>query len=193
MRAMSSQKGPLPRFGDAHVSMVLDSIAKHGRVGRKQLTTELGVGEGSMRTILTQLKKRGLITSSRGGHALTTKGKRLLGKPFEFTRVDVGNLAVGKVNIATIVRGAAVKIGRGIEQRDEAIKAGAAGATILVYKGGKLRFPDEFSSAEKYSSSTKQLIETFGPKDGDVIIVGTAEDVVKAESGARAAARSLAK
>ncbi len=181
--------GPLPRFAEVHVHRALELIAKHGKIGRKELTRELGVGEGSVRTILNQLKKQGLITSSRGGHALTAKGKRLLGKPLEFMQVDAGNLTVGDIDIATIVRGAAKKVKRGIEQRDEAIKAGAQGATVLVFKRGKLQFPDGFARVEK--GLAESLIETFTPREGDVIIIGTARDLAKAEEGVKAAAQSL--
>lgn len=183
--------GPLPRFAETHVRMALELIASHQRIGRKQLAEELGVGEGSMRTILNQLKKRGLITSSRGGHSLTAKGKRVLGKPFEFVRVDVGNLTVGEVSIATIVKGVAAKVKRGIEQRDEAIKAGADGATVLIFREGKLRFPDGFFEVKKKAGDA--LIEALRPREGDVIVIGTAGDAVKAEAGAKAAARGLAK
>ena len=102
-----------------------------------------------MRTILNQLKKQSLITSSRGGHALTAKGRRALGKPLKFMQVDAGNLTVGEVDVATIVRGAAAKVKKGIEQRDEAIKAGADGATVLVFKAGKLQFPDGFTKVDE--------------------------------------------
>ena len=181
--------GPLPRFAEVHVRRTLELIAKHKRIGRKQLAEELEVGEGSMRTILNQLKKQGLITSSRGGHTLTAKGKSSLGKPLEFVQVDTSNLTVGKVDVATIVRGAAKKIKRGIEQRDEAIKVGAQGATVLVFKGGKLQFPDRFIKVGKRNSEI--IIKTFKPREGDVIIIGTANDIVSAEAGARAAARTL--
>jgi len=183
--------GPLPRFAEVHVRRALELIAKHKRIGRKQLAGELGVGEGSMRTILNQLKKQKLITSSRGGHALTAKGKRSLGRPLEFVQVDTGDLTVGKIDVATIVRGAAKKIKRGIEQRDEAIKVGAQGATVLVFKRGKLQFPDEFIKMGKKNSET--IIKTFKPREGDVIIISTADDVLSAETGARAAARTLVK
>ena len=186
---MSPQKGPLPRFAEVHIRMALELIAKHGRVGRKQLAEELGVGEGSMRTILNQLKKQRLIISSRGGHALTSKGRRSLGKPLEFVQIDAAGLTVSKVDVATIVRGAAKKVKRGIEQRDEAIKVGARGATVLVFKKGKLQFPDEFIEVEKKVSET--LIRTFKPHEGDAIIIGTADDIASAEAGARAAARTL--
>ena len=183
--------GPLPRFADAHVKMALELIGKHKRIGRKQLAEELGVGEGSMRTILDQLKKRGLITSSRGGHSLTAKGEHTLSKPFEFVQVNVGDLTMGKVNIATVVRGAATKVMRGIEQRDEAIKAGADGATVLIFKRGRLRFPDEFFEVKKGASDA--LLNVLHPREGDIVVIGSAGDAVKAEAGAKAAARSLSK
>lgn len=181
--------GPLPRFAEVHVRRALELIAEHGRIGRKQLAEELGVGEGSMRTILNQLKKRGLITSSRGGHALTPKGKRFLGKPFEFVQIDAGDLTVGRVDVVTIVRGAARKVKRGIEQRDEAIKVGAMGATVLIFRREKFQFPDGFLKIGKELSDTLRKI--FKPREGDVIVIGSAGNAAKAEEGARAAARSL--
>lgn len=183
--------GPLPRFADLHVKMALELIGKHKRIGRKQLAEELGVGEGSMRTILDQLKNQGLITSSRGGHSLTAKGERALGKPFEFVQVNVGDLTVGEVNVATIVRGAAAKVMRGIEQRDEAIKAGADGATVLIFKKGRLQFPDGFFKVKKEASDA--LLRDLRPREGDIVVIGTAGDALKAEAGAKAAARSLSK
>jgi DNA-binding PadR family transcriptional regulator len=180
--------GPLPRFAEVQVRETLNLIEKYGRAGRKQLAEELGVGEGSMRTILDTLKKRGLITSSRGGHALTDKGRRFLGRPLEFVMVDAGDLTVGEVDVATLVREAAAKVKKGIEQRDAAIKVGADGATVLVFKGGKLQFPNGFI---KVNVKLEKLIKIFRPREEDVIIIGTARDAVKAEAGARAAARTL--
>jgi len=185
---MTSVVGPLPRFAEVHVRRALEIIAEHKTIGRKQLAKKLGIGEGSMRTILNQLKKQSLITSSRGGHALTAKGRHVLGKPLEFVQVDAGDLTVGEVDVVTVVRGAAAKVKRGIEQRDEAIKAGADGATVLVFKAGKLQFPDGFTKVNK---KVEKLIKIFRPRNGDVIIIGTGSDVVKAEAGVRAAARTL--
>jgi DNA-binding PadR family transcriptional regulator len=186
---MSLRAGPLPRFAEVHIRRALEVIAKHGRIGRKQLAMELGVGEGSVRTILNRLKKRGLITSSRGGHALTAKGRQSLGEPFEFVQIDVGDLTVGKVDVATIVRGSAKKVKRGIEQRDEAIKAGADGATVLIFRRGRLQFLGGFARVKK--GLARSLVEVFKPHEGDVIVIGTAQNPAKAEEGARAAARSL--
>ena len=184
-----SAAGPLPRFTDAQIRRALELIAERKGIGRKQLARELGIGEGSIRTILNRLKERSFITSNRSGQLITAKGKRELGKTLEYVQIDAGDLTVGDVDVATIVRGVAAKVSRGIEQRDEAIKAGAAGATVLVYKSSKLQFPDGFQKVEREVAN--KLMTTFKPLEGDVIIIGSAEDAVKAEAGAKAAARSL--
>ncbi len=182
------QLGPLPRFAEAHVRRALELIAEHEKIGRKQLAEELGVGEGSVRTILNQLKKQGFITSSRGGHSLTTKGRRVLGKPLKFTQVDVGDLVVGRINVATLVRRAANKVRKGIEQRDEAIKAGADGATVLVFRERKFQFPDKFKVED---SVNEYLLNIFKPSENDVLVIGSGPDLFTAEKGAKAAADSL--
>jgi DNA-binding PadR family transcriptional regulator len=184
-----SAAGPLPRFTDAQIRRALELIDERKGIGRKQLAKELGIGEGSIRTILNRLKDRSFITSSRSGQSITARGKRELGKTLEYVQVDAGDLTVGNVDVATIVRKAAARVGRGIEQRDEAIKAGAAGATVLVYKCGKLQFPDSFLNVR--SEISGKLLKSFKPHEGDVIIIGTARDSVKAEEGAKAAARTL--
>lgn len=182
--------GPLPRFAEAQVRITLELIAERGPMGRKSLTEKLGVGEGSVRTILDRLKREGLITSSRRGHELTAKGRRRIrARAGKFVQIDAGGLTVGGADVATLVRRAATKVKRGIEQRDEAIKAGADGATVIVFRRGKLRFPDGFMSVEK--GLAKSLVEIFSPHEEDVIVIGTARDVASAETGARAAAQTL--
>lgn len=182
--------GPLPRFAKFHVRRALELLGEHKRIGRKKLAEELGLGEGSIRTLLSQLKRQGLIKSSRAGHELTAKGKRELGKPLEFVRLDAGPLTVGRVDVATVVRGAAKQVKLGIEQRDEAIKVGAEGATVLVFEGGRLRFPSD-PGAEVNERVARELLSRLKPRASDVIIIGTASDEVTAERGARAAALSL--
>ena len=90
------------------------------------------------------------------------------------------------------MRGAANKVRQGIEQRDAAIKAGATGAAMLMYKGGKLIMPtiSEYV-ARDYPSVAKQIMEIFQPKESDVIILGSANTKDLAEDGARAAAWTL--
>ncbi|MEW6592088.1 MAG: DUF4443 domain-containing protein [Candidatus Hadarchaeota archaeon] len=182
-------KGPMPRFMEIHIWKALELIGKHNRVGRKRLVEKLGVGEGSTRTILNKLKAKRLVTSSKGGHSITEKGRKLLKTAPHFLRVDAGDLTVGKFDVATTIKGAAKRVKLGLEQRDEAIKAGADGATVLVFSGGKLRFPD--SSTEVKGQVAAGLVNTLRPKDGDAVVIGSGGTAGLAEDGARAAAASL--
>ncbi|MEW5995540.1 MAG: DUF4443 domain-containing protein, partial [Candidatus Zixiibacteriota bacterium] len=154
-----------------------------------RLVEKLGVGEGSTRTILNKLKVKRLITSSKGGHSITKNGLKLLKTLPKYVRVDAGDLTVGKFDVAASVREAARRVKSGVEQRDEAIKAGADGATVLVFFKGKLRFPD--SSVEAEGSVARRLIGALHPEEGDAVVIGSGRTIELAENGARCAARSL--
>lgn len=183
------RSGPLPRFTEIQTQMALKLVEKYGRIGRKRLVEKLGIGEGSMRTILEKLESRGLVASSRGGHTLTKKGQKFLYSVPNFVHVDAGDLTVGKFDVATVVSGAAGKVKNGVEQRDEAIKAGADGATVLIFRKGRLQFPNE--SMKVQEKVAMQLVEALHPKERDVVVIGTGKDAAKAEAGAMAAARTI--
>lgn len=186
----SSDIGPKPLFDKGQVKRALELIGDHGPIGRKKLADKLGVGEGSMRTILNRLKDEDLITSSPRGHFLTDKGERKLEKEArKFLKIDVGDLTVGFTDVATMVGGVADRIDKGIEERDEAIKVGAKGATVLVFQDDSLKLP---SSGEEIDAGIEaKLLDFFRPSDGDVIVIGTADDEKTAERGALAAAESI--
>ncbi len=185
-----SEKGPRPRFGERDLWRALEFIEKEGELGRKRLSDKLGLGEGSTRTILEQLKNRGLIKSTSTGHSLTKKGKKELDRKSEKCLfLDAGDLTVGERDAAVLVRAAATSVRWGIEQRDEAIKVGAEGATILVYKDGSLGTPG--LDMEVDETVEKELLDYVHPEEGDVIVIGTSEEKSMAKMGALAAAEAL--
>lgn len=182
--------GPKPLFDEGQVKRALELIGDHGPIGRKKLADKLGVGEGSMRTILSRLKDEDLITSSPRGHFLTDKGERKLEKEArKFLKIDVGDLTVGSTDVATMVQGAADRVDKGIEERDEAIKVGAKGATVLVFQDGDLKLPGSEEDIDARVES--KLLDFFSPSNGDVIVIGTADDERDAERGALAATESI--
>jgi hypothetical protein len=81
----------------------------------------------------------------------------------------------------------AKKISKGIEQRDEAMKAGASGATTLVFKG-RLQFIDGYDVAESDPRASRVLMQDFELMDGDVLIIGCSPSPELAMDGAFAAA-----
>jgi len=190
--------GPAPSFNEAHVVKALEIIGKCGIVGRIRLSKELGLGEGTTRTLLKHLKNEGITQSSRSGISFSEEGKKLFSdlrsKLSEGVDVPSSPLTVGPFNIAILVRDSAQAVGSGMEQRDIAIKSGASGATTLVFSGNKLSMPTgEQNVSECLPLLHDELVTKINPKENDVIIVGSGENRELAEIGAKMAAIKLLK
>ena len=190
--------GRAPSFNEAQVVKALEIICAHGTVGRTKLSKELELGEGATRTLLKHLKKEGLIEGSRHGITFSEYGKKLFSnlrsKISEGIDVPNSPLTVGPFNIAVLVRNMAHGVRRGVEQRDTAIKAGALGATTLIFSRSKLVMPSSEEDVFKgISSIYDMLVSKLNPKENDVIIVGSGENKPSAEIGAKMAALELLK
>jgi len=190
--------GPAPSFNEAHVVKALEIIGKCGIVGRIRLSKEVGLGEGTTRTLLKHLKNEGITQSSRSGIFFSETGKKLFSdlrsKVSEGVDVASSPLTVGSFNIAVLVRDSAQAVGSGMEQRDTAIKSGASGATTLVFSGNKLSMPACVNDiSESTSSLHDEIVTKLNPNENDVIIVGSGENRDLAEIGAKMAAIKLLK
>jgi predicted transcriptional regulator len=188
--------GPAPSFNEAHVIKALEIIASYGSVGRIRLSQEIGLGEGTTRTLLRHLNNEGIIQGSRRGISLSEEGKNLFSdlrsRLSEGIEVPSSRLTVGPFNIAVLVRNSAQAVKSGMEQRDVAIKSGASGATTLVFSSNKLSMPAREDDVSVSAPSLhKQLLTEFEPKENDVIIVGSGENRELAEIGAKMAAFRL--
>ncbi len=182
--------GPIPKFNNYHIWKALYCLNKDSPIGRKKLASLLNIGEGSTRTILSILTENEDIVIRKSGVSLTQEGKRTWYRvAMNMAPIDVESLTIGKVNCAVQVPGAANKISFGCEERDTAIKAGATGATTLLYINGVLMFPgNEYPLDAK---SEKIIRSTFELNEGDVIIIGTADTLEAAEEGAVSAGLEL--
>jgi predicted transcriptional regulator len=190
--------GPAPSFNEAHVVKSLQVIFDYGNVGRVNLSKELELGIGTTRTIMKHLKRERLIESSKSGFVLSEQGKNLLSglraKIGKGVEVPNNPLTVGPTVVAVLVKDAAHKVGGGAEQRNTAIRAGARGATTLVFLGKRLIMPSkEDHSLKDLSPLLDMLVSKLGPEENDVIIVGSGEDRVNAENGAIMASLKLLK
>lgn len=188
--------GPAPSFNEAHVVKSLEIIADHGNVGRISLSKQLELGIGTTRTILKHLKKEDFIESSKFGFVFSEQGKKLFAdlrsKISEGVEVPNSPLTVGPFAIAILVKGAANKVVRGAEQRNTAIRAGARGATTLIFSHQKLVMPSRKNHSIKNISSIQDiLISKLNPKEHDVIIIGSGENRTNAEIGALMASIKL--
>lgn len=182
--------GPTPKFSMYHIWKAYQVIDKQGPIGRKALADTLQIGEGSIRTILDKMSREGSIENTRMGTIITERGrKRYENTSMQVAQVDLQDLTLGKHNCAVMIKGMGFKIKMGCEQRDEAVRAGAVGATTLIVTNNKMVFPGD----EDFPDQTQvaPLRNVFKIEDGDVIIIGSAFSYEAAEKGAVTAALAL--
>ncbi|MCQ2069660.1 MAG: DUF2111 domain-containing protein [archaeon] len=182
--------GPIPKFKDYHIWKTLFCLNKESPIGRKKLSSLLNIGEGSTRTILSILQESGTILIKKNGVSLTPEGKKTWNEiAMDIAPIALDNLTIGKINCAVRVPKAAPKIKYGCEERDNAIRSGAVGATTLVYLNNILMFPG--NDYPLNSKSDRAIRNSFSLANGDAIIIGTADTYDLAEEGAVTAGLEL--
>ena len=127
--------------------------------------------------MIQRLKQKDLVLLEKSGSTLTKEGIELYKRLTEtFTPpvpVELETLDLGSFNYAVVVRDAASKVKVGVEQRDDAVRAGAVGALTIIYVDGKFHLRHEIKDCEVLMPSTawNTLRITLEPEDGDVLIV----------------------
>jgi len=187
--------GPSPTFSVFHMLRAIELIVNKA-IGRSKLAEELGVGEGAMRTMINRLKDAGLITTSKLGCTLSSKGLKLWNEYRTVFRRKVGigktELTLADYNVAILVKHRGHKVKSGMEQRDAAIMVGAKGATTIMFKEERLVIPSVSDNmAKDFPKAANQMVRLLQPEENDVIVVGSADSLAKAEYGALAAAWTL--
>ncbi|MHB8602130.1 MAG: DUF4443 domain-containing protein [Nitrosotalea sp.] len=180
-------------FDLVHVFKTMQMMADNKRISRSLMMQELGLGEGSIKTLVKHLKMYGLVENSNAGMWLTSKGETLYAKlhvsiPRE---MDIAkcSVALGKFNHAVLLKNMAYNIKNGIEQRDAAIKTGAVGATTLLCKNERLVLPGTGEDLMRNDQKIHLLImEKLSPEQNDVIIIGSSQNKKIAEMAAKSAA-----
>ncbi|MCD6313011.1 MAG: DUF4443 domain-containing protein [Thaumarchaeota archaeon] len=188
--------GPQPTFQSIQFLEALLTINKEAPIGRKRLSEKLSLGEGAVRTLLQRLKSESLIeVIGKGGCVLSEKGKALISE-LKGKLKDIGSTRLKlpwsyPENYVIIVKGAAHLVRRGLEQRDEAIKAGAKALLVLTYVDGRLLMPGISDITLEKPDFALQLIKELKPENGDVILIAGASHPIEAKRGALAAAQTL--
>lgn len=78
------------------------------------------------------------------------------------TGIQKSSITLGKFNYAVLVKNMADAIKSGIEQRDIAIKAGAVGATTLIFKNGIFLIPEtNFNELSEESQLKKNYLKIY--------------------------------
>lgn len=190
------EPGPQPTFQKFEFIDLLLILDEEKLIGRKKLSERLGLGEGVVRTMLQRLKSKSLIeVYGKGGCSLSKKGVKLVNELKENIRA-IGPIEANfpwqySSNYALIVKNVGEKIKKGLEQRDEAIKAGARALMILTYRNGKLLMPGVSDLTSEQPDFALQLIRIVKPEHGDVILIAAGESLLEARKGALAAAQTF--
>ena len=186
------QYGPMFRFTDANVYWALYVLSDGKRMGRKRLSEEIGVGEGSMRRILETLRQWEMINIKQTGITITRSGLGFLAEiPIKVVDLDLKDAIVGTYGQAVVVYGVGKKIENGMQQRDAGIKVGATGCTTLVIRDGVLMIPPDWNMDKEKPELAAKIREETKITEDDAIIVGSAYDQHTAVVAALTAAFEL--
>lgn len=169
-----------------HMNQVVYLIGSK-KIGRRKIAKEIGLSESKTRTMLNHLTKLNYIKPAKKGYKLKKKGEKLFkkikSKVKEIKRVEAKEITMDKQNLAMLLSNTSKKIGSGIALRDEAIKAGATGMTVLVYKNRGFCFP--IKSDLKYSAKELEKLKKEFPqaKENNVLLISSANEEEKAKKG----------
>jgi len=187
---------PLP---DQKEVLILWAMQDEGYLGRYRLVSIVGLTEGVTRGYLTRLAGRGYVKTKKFvGCYLTKKGEKRLRellaklKICEIKEIDPGNLSLASKSVVAHIRDRARYVRSGIEQRDAAIKAGASGAITVIFHDGRFLLPpDNFDLSRKNVGITERFRQEFQLSEGDVLVIGSAEDKWRAVEGVLGAAQTM--
>lgn len=197
LEKITSEKasGPFPTFSLFHILRAMECMAEK-KIGRSKLAEHLNVGEGATRTLIDRLKGAGLIKISKAGCELTDKGENLW-REYESVfakKIEIGKneLSLANHSFAVLVKNCGHKVKSGVEQRDAAVRISGKGATTIIFKKGHLIIPSVSKNVAKdFPKASKQIVTLLRPKENDVIIIGSADSLAKADYSTLAAAWTL--
>ncbi len=183
--------GSAPSFSECDFARFLWLLNGGKRVSRGEIARALGVGEGSVRTMIRALEKNGLIDVRRRGCGITEKGRKTFDESSVINAVSIPptELSYGKNAFALVLSGNR-KV-HGLVWRDEAVKAGAEGATALFFKDGELQLP--VSDYSIRNSDAEKILDKIDLREGNLIVLSYGRARLNAERGAWAAATALSK
>ncbi|MEK6961321.1 MAG: winged helix-turn-helix domain-containing protein [Nanoarchaeota archaeon] len=176
--------GVSPKFSSIDVLRVFRIISKNP-LSRAEIVRCLGIGEGSVRSILDLLKEQDLIESTRAGHFLSTPG--------EYLAKEISSRVNGPIHVkcpvfpnpfraAVVVRKPMLSFDA-VKMRDLALKWGADAALVLLMQGGSLRAPKAESKLD-----LGHISDQLNPDEGNMVILTFAASQQSADTSALAVA-----
>ena len=180
--------GNIPNF--TKIDILRCFLRFNKNISRNELSKELELGEGTVRTILEILKSKKLLDSTKKGHFLSKEGHEELKKVNECVslrkNVIAQNLYPNFNKVGILVKNAS-SLKELYKLRDIAVKNGADGAIILKFKD-RLYAPES-----DYKQDYSELEKYFDFKVNDALVIAFSGENRKAENGALAIAIEISK
>ncbi len=177
--------GNIPNFTKIDILRCFLRFSKN--IGRQELARELGLGEGTIRTIFKILKSRDLLDSTKKGHFLSKKGSEALKEIYESISVPKSissqNVYPDFKKIGVHVKNAP-KLRELYRLRDIAVKNGADGAIIL-------KFDKRLYAPEYEWQDCSEFERHFDFRNNDALVIAFSGEKGNAENGALAIAAEL--
>lgn len=178
--------GNVPNF--TKIDILRCFLRFNKNLGRQELARELGLGEGTIRTILNILKSKKLLDSTKKGHFLSSKGQETLRGINDCVGMPK-NITMQGIYPDSKKTGVLVRNMTGLKElyklRDIAVKNKADGAIILRFEN-RLYAP-EFDYEQDY----RELEKYFDFRNSDVLVIAFADANKDAENGALSIAVEL--
>lgn len=178
--------GNIPNFTKIDILRCLLRFNKN--ISRQELARELELGEGTVRSILEDLKSKKFLGSTKKGHFLSSKGHEMLLRIYGLItapkEIKLQDTYPDSKKVGVVVRDALSLKGL-YKIRDIAVKNGADGAIILKFEN-RLYAPES-----NYEQSYEELESNFDFKNNDVLAIAFSNKKRHAENGALAIAVEL--
>ena len=164
--------GPYPSFLPIDALRAIWNL-EH-RKGRGRLSSGLGIGEWSTRSILKFLKKEEVVDATPMGYKLTPKGFEFLEELRKYavsmSAFHPTPLTLNKRSVGILVR--AKKPARVLDARDEAVRMGASGITLLFFKNGEFYFVDSGDEVQReYLPALAEISSKFSFQEKDMLLL----------------------
>ncbi len=194
--AFESGLGPSPLFDLTHVIAVVLAIGDAGTMGRARMGREVGLGQGSIRTLIGRLVAEGLVKTRQSGCTLTDSGMemyhQLRAGVSAIQTLECQGLRIGELCLGALIKGGYENLGSVTEIRDLALRHGAYGAVIYAYSSNKLFLPSMPEMKEpEMQNIMRRLVDIFHPHEGDIILVCGAQKSQSAKNALLAVAYSI--
>lgn len=168
---MNRMVGNLKNYTKWDVINCLFLINETKNISRIVLKEKLGVGEGTTRSILNDLKKGELIDSTQTGHSLTEKGEKIIKRIDNIITLKEIKDSKIKGSIGLLYKKTINQDIKNYMLRDEGIKKGAETVFILSYDGEKFIMPEK----EDFDINLKEIFSDI--KKGDTLIITKSDDL----------------